>query len=64
MMQLNPRCIYVFFSQVSRVLEASILMELNLQSGTQKTIHIPLSQFQNLRYQVATCLKQFNKNSI
>jgi hypothetical protein len=37
------------------------LMELNLESGDQKTIHFPLAQFHSLRYQVASCLNQFTK---
>ncbi|EFX76721.1 hypothetical protein DAPPUDRAFT_306081 [Daphnia pulex] len=48
-------------SDVSRILEPWILMEINLESGDQKTVHIPVAQFHSLRYQVASCLNQFSK---
>ncbi|KAK4021145.1 hypothetical protein OUZ56_003072 [Daphnia magna] len=51
-------------SNVCRILEPWILMEFNLSSVGPKTIHIPLTQFHSLRYQVASCLTQLNKLSV
>lgn len=51
-------------SSVSRVLEPSILMELNFASGDNKIINIPISQFHNLRFQVASCINKLNHLSI
>ena len=57
-LKINKSCLN---SDVSRILEPWILMEFNLESGDQKTVHIPLAQFHSLRYQVASCLNQFTK---
>ena len=48
---------------MNRVLEPWILMELDMESGEKKLIHLPLSQFHNLRYQVASRLNQLNQMS-
>lgn len=55
---------YFFQSSVSRVLEPTIFMELNFASGESKTINIPISQFHNLRFQVASCINKLNHISV
>ena len=56
--------ISLFFSSLSRVLEPSVLMELNFASGEKKTLCIPISQFHNLRFQVASCISKLNQISV
>ncbi|PVD34337.1 hypothetical protein C0Q70_05608 [Pomacea canaliculata] len=45
-------------SVLNRVLEPSILMEMTLSNGQIKVFEVPVSQFHQLRYNVAYVLKQ------
>lgn len=45
-------------SSLSRVLEPFLLMELTLSNGTVRSFEIPVSKFHELRYNVATVLKE------
>ena len=48
-------------SNISRVLEPSVSMELQLTSGQRPIIHLPMSQFHNLRFQVASALSKLDE---
>jgi hypothetical protein len=45
-------------SSLNRVLEPFLVFELTLSNGTVKTFEVPVSKFQELRYNVATVLKE------
>ncbi|XP_065053535.1 COMM domain-containing protein 5-like [Rhopilema esculentum] len=45
-------------SVLNRVLEPTILMEMNLDNGKSETFEVPVSKFHELRYNVATVLKE------
>ncbi|KAM4696956.1 COMM domain-containing protein 5 [Rhinophrynus dorsalis] len=47
-------------SSLSRALQPSILMQLKLSNGTSHRFDVPVSKFQELRYNVALILKEMN----
>lgn len=47
-------------SSLARALQPSILMQMKLSDGTSQRFEVPVSKFQELRYNVALILKEMN----
>jgi hypothetical protein len=48
----------LFYSVLSRVLEPSILFDMTLNNGEKKTFEVSISKFHQVRYSVASVLKE------
>jgi hypothetical protein len=48
----------LFSSVLSRVLEPSILFDMTLSNGEKKTFEVSISKFHQVRYSVASVLKE------
>ncbi|CAM1322214.1 COMMD5 (predicted) [Pycnogonum litorale] len=48
-------------SHLNRVLEPSVLMEMNLSNGQKETFEVPMSKFHKLRHDVAQLLKEMDE---